>query len=211
MIVAMILIIRKAWGLVSDYGSDGDNSNGEMKGTWMTANAASTGPSTSSLRHKRPQTGPKNKREMPRKSELPPGAMARMMANKKIAFKKNGKTFFHADAHEVSAALTQLKIKDGGDVEVTMKAAMAKMDYSRFNEMVLVPNTSANFDNIIYNTKLSNLIGCTKYALCDGGANGCIRGQNDMRCMTLLRSEEVSCILRSVMHGGCMTLLIEYA
>ena len=45
------------WGLVSDYGSDGDNSNGEMEDTRMTANAASTRPSstrpsTSSLRHK---------------------------------------------------------------------------------------------------------------------------------------------------------------
>ena len=118
---------------------------------------------------------------MPRKSELPPGAVARMMANKKIAFKKNGKTFFHADAHEVSAALAQLEIEDGGDAEVTLKAVMAKMDYSRFDEMVLVPDTSADFDNVVYNAKLSNLIGCTNYALCDGGANGCIRGQNDMR------------------------------
>ena len=60
------------WGLVSDYGSDGDNSNGEMEGTRMTANAASTRPSTSSLQYKRPRTGPKHKIEMLRKFELPP-------------------------------------------------------------------------------------------------------------------------------------------
>ena len=59
---------------------------------------------------------------------------------------------------------------------MTVNASMEVVNYSRYD--ALIPKELANID-IHYKVNLSQTIGGVNLILCDGGANGCIKG-NDM-------------------------------
>ena len=86
------------------------------------------------------------------------GAPAKLLANKQlILVDKAGKTYVH----------------------MTFRATMAVLNYARCDTFIPQLNSSPE---IHYKANLAQTIGGVNLALCDGGANGCIKG-NDMRVL----------------------------
>ena len=95
----------------------------------------------------------------PRSSQIPADAPSKMLANKQFELKSNGKVYGHIIFH----------IK------------LVRMEYAQFNSFIVEDNPSPI--DITYNVNLTNTIEGTNLALCDGGANGCIKW-NDMRLVS---------------------------
>lgn len=88
------------------------------------------------------------------------GAPAKILANKQIKLKQKRKSVEHATFH----------------------ATMTRIDYTPFNSFQVDINPSPT--GISYSVGLTNtIIGRVNLALCDGGANGYIKG-NDMRLVS---------------------------
>ena len=86
------------------------------------------------------------------------GAPAKMLANEQMQVARpNGKTH----------------------CLMTFKAIMVVLDYTQFDTLILVEIPAPA---IHYKVNLSQTIGGANLVLCDGGANGCIKG-NDMRVL----------------------------
>ena len=64
---------------------------------------------------------------------------------------------------------------------MTLKATMAVVNYARCDALI-PPESSLVENNIHYKVNLSQTVGGANLALCDGGVNGCIKG-NDMRVL----------------------------
>ena len=62
---------------------------------------------------------------------------------------------------------------------MTLHASMTVLNYSLCD--TLIPNKNPSHD-IHYKVNLSQTIGGVNFVLCDGGANGCIKG-NDMKVL----------------------------
>ena len=83
------------------------------------------------------------------------GAPAKLLANQQLTvLTTDGKTFGH----------------------VTFRASMAVMNYARYDSLISSPLPSSE---IHYKVNLAQTIGGVNLALCDGGANRCIKS-NDM-------------------------------
>ena len=88
------------------------------------------------------------------------GAPAKMLANKQLIVKNTDGT-----THSY----------------MTLKAMMAVVNYARCDALVSQDLPSVD-DNIHYKVNLAQTVGGANLALCDGGANICIKG-NDMRVL----------------------------
>ena len=134
------------------------NSDGELEGvpanepTNLIVNAAGT---TSILRNGKKQS----KRALPKSSEMSSGAPAKLLANEQLTLvDKKGNTYGHMTFRSCT---------------------MAQLNYTRCD--TLIP-TLIEAPAIHYKVNLAQTIGGINLALCDGGANGCIKG-NDMRVL----------------------------
>ena len=129
------------------------NSNGELEGNPPCEGLIVNAAVTKSiLRNKQ------LKRTIPRSSEMSSGAPAKLLANQQMTvLDKDGRTFGHT----------------------TFRASMAVLNYARCDALIpdLLPPSE-----IHYKVNLAQTIGGVNLALCNGGANGCIKG-NDMRVL----------------------------
>ena len=64
---------------------------------------------------------------------------------------------------------------------MTLNAKMAKIEYARFDSLINSKSAISTPD-VHYKVNLAQTIGGANLALCNGGANGCIKG-NDMRVL----------------------------
>ena len=135
---------------------DSVNSNGELEGNHPTDVVVNKAASKSILRNKRTPT----KRVIPKSSNMSSGAPAKMLANRQLRVMNEDNTI-----HSF----------------MTLNAMMAKVDYTRFDSLINSKSVIPTPD-IHYKVNLAQTIGGTNLALCNGGANGCIKG-NDMRVL----------------------------
>ena len=131
------------------------NSNGEIEGNLpneLTLNAATL--LKSILRN----TKQSSRRNIPRSSQMSAGAPEKLLANQQMRIvKPDGNTYGHMTSHGM----------------------MVLVNYARCDS--LIPNKITS-PEIHYKVNLLQTIGGANLALCDGRANGCIKG-NDMQVL----------------------------
>ena len=133
------------------------DSNGELEGIPLdnpSGTIVNAAATKSILRNGKKQS----KRTLPRSSEMSSGAPAKLLANEQLKLiDKNGNTYGH----------------------MTFQSTMAVLNYARCD--TLIP-ALVHAPDIHYKVNLAQTIGGVNLALCDGGANGCIKG-NDTRVL----------------------------
>ena len=118
-------------------------------------NAAAT---KSILQNRKKQT----KRALPKSSEMSSGAPAKLLANEQLTLvDKKGNTYGHMTFRSCT---------------------MAQLNYTRCDTLIPAPIEAPA---IHYKVNLAQTIGGINLALCDGGTNGCIKG-NDMRVPVII-------------------------
>ena len=132
------------------------NSNGELEGSHPTDVVVNKAASKSILRNKRTPT----KRVIPKSSDMSSGAPAKILANRQLRVLNEDNTIHSS---------------------MILNASMANVDYARFDSLINSKSVISTSD--VHNkVNLAQTIGGANLALCDGGANGCIKG-NDMRVL----------------------------